>query len=402
MQSIRRTLLTFVALAIIGPGAAQAAQTVGSDLNGAATEGWACSDNPADTCTFVQTVLPGRAVASPIDGVIVRWRVRDANGELKLRVVRPAGGGVFTGAGTSAPASVFSATPSTFDTRLPVNAGDHIGLDFAGTSGIGARANGGSQTAVWSPALADGQQRAPDGTLDNLEFLYNADIEPDADRDGFGDETQDLCSKDPGTQGLCAGPCANDRAGTEGPDSIVGTTAGDRINALGGNDTVTGVQGDDCVAGGDGNDVLNGDAGVDQLAGDAGDDRASGGDGNDRVDGGIGVDILTGGIGDDTVLGGLGNDNLSGDSGADKLDGGAGKDKLSGGTGNDILTGGSGNDTISGGQGKNRLSGGAGNDILNAVNGKAEIVSCGTGRRDVARVDKRDRARGCERVIKSR
>ena len=34
-------------------------------------------------------------------------------------------------------------------------------------------------------------------------MLANADIEPDADRDGYGDETQDLCSSDASTQGAC-------------------------------------------------------------------------------------------------------------------------------------------------------------------------------------------------------
>ena len=33
---------------------------------------------------------------------------------------------------------------------------------------------------------------------DNTELLINADIEPDADNDGYGDETQDLCPTHPG------------------------------------------------------------------------------------------------------------------------------------------------------------------------------------------------------------
>lgn len=401
MRIIHWGVLGVIAALLAVAPTALAATTIGSDLSGSGTP-VVCGDTPTDECTVAQTVLPGRPVTAPTAGVIVRWRVRDSSGALRLRVIRPVAPGVYEGAGTSATVSVPSGVPSTFDTRLPVNAGDHIGIDLLGGAGLGARLNGGAQEAVWFPLLQDGQQRAPDGTNNDVEDLYNADIEPDADRDGFGDETQDLCSKDPGTQGLCPGPCSNDRAGTEGNDSITGTSAGDRIVALGGDDTVDAVQGDDCLSGGNGNDRLNGGVGVDSVLGDAGDDTGSGGDGNDRVDGGLGIDILTGGIGDDTVLGGAGNDKLSGDSGADKVDGGAGRDKLSGGTGNDILTGGTGNDTISGGQGKNRLSGGAGNDILNSVNGKPEIVSCGSGRRDVARVDKRDRVRGCERVIRAR
>ena len=44
------------------------------------------------SCTGVQTVIPGRTTASPISGVIVRWRVGDGVGQLNLRVARPAAG----------------------------------------------------------------------------------------------------------------------------------------------------------------------------------------------------------------------------------------------------------------------------------------------------------------------
>jgi hypothetical protein len=33
-----------------------------------------------------------------------------------------------------------------------------------------------------------------------------ADVEPDADRDGFGDETQDQCPSEAATQGACVKP----------------------------------------------------------------------------------------------------------------------------------------------------------------------------------------------------
>jgi Ca2+-binding RTX toxin-like protein len=59
-------------------------------------------------------------------------------------------------------------------------------------------------------------------------------------------------------------------------------------------------------------------------------------------------------------------------------------------------------DTLTGGAGRNRYSGGAGNDKLNAVNGKKERVDCGAGRRDSARVDRRDRVKRCERVRRRR
>jgi hypothetical protein len=46
----------------------------------------------------------------------------------------------------------------------------------------------------------------------------------------------------------------------------------------------------------------------------------------------------------------------------------------------------------------NRYSGGPGNDTINARNGKKETVDCGSGKKDRATVDKRDKTKGCEKV----
>jgi hypothetical protein len=56
---------------------------------------------------------------------------------------------------------------------------------------------------LWSGASADGQTIAPDDTTMNFEVLANAQIEPDVDGDGFGDETQDACPKDASKQAPC-------------------------------------------------------------------------------------------------------------------------------------------------------------------------------------------------------
>lgn len=144
---------------------------------------------------------------------------------------------------------------------------------------------------------------------------------------------------------LLRGNCANLQTGTNGADTLTGTFAGDRLRGLGGND------------------VLNGEAGNDCLEGGAGNDRLNGGAGNDRLLGGGGRDVLTGG------------------------------------TGNDRLVGGRGKDVLIGGPGRNAYVAGPGNDRVNARNGRRELINCGTGR-DTARVDRRDRVRGCERVTR--
>ena len=320
---------------------ASAAITIGSDLT--ASEGTA---GCGVSCTGVATAIPGRVTASPITGVVVRWRVGDGVGQLTFRVARPAadtypGDDTHTGAGRSE--SVTVTTPpsdevgeppviSTFPTRVPINAGDRIGVDLTATSEVGFRERAGAEGVIFVPPLGDGERRGSQVGLSDFEALGNADVEPDADRDGFGDETQDLCPTDPKTQGLCGGPCANERVGSENADTLNGTVAGDRLRALGGDDVVNALAGDDCLLGGRGADQLNGDVG------------------NDDLDGGSGGDRMSGGLGADTLRG-----RRSGDRGS----GGGGRDRMSGGSGNDRLSGGSAGDRISGSSGRDRLSGGS-------------------------------------------
>ena len=95
---------------------------------------------------------------------------------------------------------------------------------------------------------------------------------------------------------------------TEGNDDWTGTSRGDVVHGLGGDDT---------LAGGDGDDSLFGNAGNDRLMGEDDDDDLSGGRDDDNLMGGSGRDMLYGGPGDDTLSGNRGNDMLTGGSGAD-------------------------------------------------------------------------------------
>jgi hypothetical protein len=401
--------------------------TVADRASAAVTIGSALTTSTADntcvpSCTAVQIAIPGRTTASPITGVVVRWRVGDGAGQLTFRVVRPSGDtypgeDAHTGVGSSVPATVTAPrsagnggppTVSTFSTRLPIRAGDRIGVDIASGAVIGTHANRGAQLARFDPPLGDGERRSADFHTGS-EALLNADVEPDADGDGFGDETQDQCPKDASTQGLCRGRCANDRFGTGNDDSITGTVAGDRIRARSGNDSIDALGGADCVDGGGGRDTMKGGSGADRLNGRRAADRGSGGTGRDRLTGGAGNDVLGGGTASDVLSGNAGRDRLTGSSGRDRLFGGSGVDRLRGNAGNDQLRGGSGNDRIvagrgndriRGGGGRNRISAGPGRDRIGAVNGRRDRISCGSGRDRVV-ADPRDRVRAnCERVIR--
>jgi hypothetical protein len=117
-----------------------------------------------------------------------------------------------------------------------------------------------------------------------------------------------------------------------------------------------------------------------------------------RVSGGKGPDRLRGTRQGDRLFGRRGNDRMRGFGGRDCLLGGRGNDRASGGAGADRLQGNIGGDRLKGGKGPDRLLGGKGKDVLLAAAGRRDVVNCGPGRRDAARVDRRDVLHNCERV----
>src|SRR5690349_3278161 len=101
-ESHMRVPLRLVAFAtgaccLLVPGAAWGAVTVGSDLG--TSDDFLLGCPTAEPCTGVQVQLPGHQIQSPIDGVVVRWRVGDGVGPLAFRVVHDAGNGTLTGVG---------------------------------------------------------------------------------------------------------------------------------------------------------------------------------------------------------------------------------------------------------------------------------------------------------------
>jgi hypothetical protein len=208
-----------VAIGLGSPPVASGAVTIGSDLDHPANDAPNCG---MVNCTFAQKTLiagntaPG-GLTSPISGVAVRFRVNYVgaapSAPITFRVLRPAGAGKFTGAGTSAglfPPNTIGGATYSVDARIPVRAGDSIGIDCCvGVQHMiayrppGIHVSEGS-TYGWFPALADGSAPTPSNSDDpDYEILANADVEPDADADGFGDETQDACPTNAATQGAC-------------------------------------------------------------------------------------------------------------------------------------------------------------------------------------------------------
>jgi uncharacterized repeat protein (TIGR01451 family) len=439
-----RLALALLCILLLVPAGARAAATFGADLS-------QTPDASAPSGTDASLASP----TAPFTGVLVAWalRTQTAGVDVEPSVYR----------GTSLIAASDAATTTaipltTADVRLPMRAGDRLGVHATG-GGL-PRSDAG-------------------GTL-----LVSGTIEPDADTDGYGDETQDAC---PAEASLHVGPCNADVAlamagpafgvvdrdtpyvvtvANRGPSAAAGVTVSDVIPA--GARFVRSEGAATCTAG----DTLRctlppiapGASGVltivlagtaegasfhhavsvtttstDPTPGDhsaAVDTRVTGasvapppltlagapcanatfggrdddvllGSGfGDRMYGRQGRDLVRGGAGNDCLYGGEGADVLDGDGGDDALWGGDGRDRLFGGDGNDRLLGGAkgdemhgdaGNDQLLPGTGRDRVWGGAGNDVISARDGSRDVLDCGAGL-DRVTADRRDRLRGCERV----
>ena len=184
------------------PASASGAVTIGSDLAATPDGVGSCSPDP---CTSAHQVLPPSSTASggllaPSDGVVVRWRIKVGQlaAPVALRITRPGDSETRAGVATGATRNPGPNQVSVFDARLPIDAGDALGIDHPDTTAFASTA--GAIGAFWNPPLGGA---ARTGLPENLELLVNADIEPDADGDGYGDETQDQCPTDASTHGTC-------------------------------------------------------------------------------------------------------------------------------------------------------------------------------------------------------
>ncbi len=211
--------LGVVFAALASPASGSAAVTIGSDLEGTPHS---AGCDVIQLCTLVQTQLTvddraSGGLTAPSDGVVTRFRVKsgaNSTAPVFLRVIRQSAGPglTATGAGTSAgfvpPANAIS--PS-FPVRLPIQANDRIGLNccLGATNDIEANGGTGDSVAIWGISgaggapLGDGDTPRDQDTNDQEVLLLQADIEPDADRDNFGDETQDLCPTNAAIQAAC-------------------------------------------------------------------------------------------------------------------------------------------------------------------------------------------------------
>ena len=224
--------LAIVALALAAPQVATAATRLGPDLSVKPCEGQtacnaavSCLPGPASPCSYVNlhSTISSTLVAAPSSGVVTRWRFRagcctDAQTEprtLTLKTFRPgtqdgSGGYSFIVPVKTGPSFVIppghqvSSDPFVeLPARLAIAAGERVGIVADDPIGIAIYDPyvGVTSTAIVGNSFFNGE--AYGYAKPSVAMAISADIEPDADGDGFGDESQDCAPADPASQGTC-------------------------------------------------------------------------------------------------------------------------------------------------------------------------------------------------------
>jgi Ca2+-binding RTX toxin-like protein len=191
---------------------------------------------------------------------------------------------------------------------VPVQAGDVLGLNAGTGSGFVQCmfvATGDTMLYANPSDAADGQD-VTFTTVPDRRPNISAVVEPDCDKDGLGDETQDTNTASCQAAGAAPLTCKGAQAtiiGTDGDDVRTGSPGRDVIVGLAGNDTLSGLAGKDVICGGSGKDRLKGGKGNDFLSGQKGNDTLKGGPGKDKLSGKKGKDLCIGGPGTDKAKG---------------------------------------------------------------------------------------------------
>ena len=188
-------------LAVLITTTAATVAAVPTTASAAATFGNACTANT--TTPNVTILMTAKApanplpIAAPSDGVITKATFTLPPGPISIpttvKTFRPAGVGQFQVVAASASLVAVGGTDS-HDVRLPVKAGDLLGV-FSTLGALQCGPPGAVAADVIGSFAGDaaiGSTNAYAPTPSRAIPLV-ATVEPDADGDGYGDETQDKC-----------------------------------------------------------------------------------------------------------------------------------------------------------------------------------------------------------------
>jgi hypothetical protein len=192
-----------LAVAIV-PKPAPAATEFGDNCGGNAFSGIPV------TYFALSAIGKGLSLTAPSSGVVTKFKSAIASPGLFphiFRVLRPNGPGTVLIVGETS--ATLATGPNAVDARVPIQAGDRLAIFGTGPSGtVYCEYPGPEDSFGGFAGGAVGQSSTFVEVLDEAGIPVAAVIEPDADNDGFGDETQDKCPQNAATHGDCPPPSA--------------------------------------------------------------------------------------------------------------------------------------------------------------------------------------------------
>src|SRR4051794_21677076 len=221
-MKLTRTHMTILggvlAAALAAPASSLGAVTIGSSLSTSPNDNLPCMSSAVCTATNLSSTTPAvNGLTSPINGVVVKWSTKSgsAGNPVTFRVLRPGAGASYTGVATGTTGTTSGSNKvDTFNTQTSIKAGDAAGINPGNSALVFAAGTAQDSVVTWQSAnsFPNGLTNGASGTgsvFGSKQVMVQAVVEPDADNDGLGDETQDPCPTEPGP--VCSTPNPNDK-----------------------------------------------------------------------------------------------------------------------------------------------------------------------------------------------
>jgi hypothetical protein len=140
-----------------------------------------------DSCVLTNPTAPGGGDVSPVDGLILRWRLYSGvtdnqweHPQYRLRVLSPFGSGYLGGGASAIVVPKSWGVVETFPAHLPIKAGQLVALELVGQdSGIRFGFSSSARSVFLEPAISEGETGTPSTVWENgFIFPFNADVLP--------------------------------------------------------------------------------------------------------------------------------------------------------------------------------------------------------------------------------
>jgi hypothetical protein len=170
LRACLATAAVLGAAALFAPAAGAEIVRVGPELSALTLGGHNVECASGFGCLLSQKTP---SYTSPIDGMVVGWRVKGSSGNLTLEVLKGNEGRLGAATATAENGKELPA-------HIPVEKGERFGIfipKLAGTN-LGFAEEAGSTFSTWSPSLTPGETKSPTENTAKAELAFNVLVQP--------------------------------------------------------------------------------------------------------------------------------------------------------------------------------------------------------------------------------